>query len=350
MFPISHLRLSAQQVENPRARTPQELVAHMGALQAQDFAMSKWAIGCRIPGSTEADVEAALNKGEILRTHVLRPTWHLVAAADIRWMLELTAPHIKASMKSRNKALGISPEIFKKSRTCLEKALADGAHLSREELVREFQSHHLATDDNRASHLLAEAELDGVLCSGTVKGNAQTYALLPLRVPNSKTLLRDEALAELANRYFMSHGPATLADFAWWSGLPVKDARQALEAVKSRLVHETVDEKTFWWNPDLSAPKKSGVHLLPAFDEFIISYKDRGAALTAEHHSRAVSANGIFRPVWVADGQVRGLWKRTFKKNKVELTLEPFGAAVSDKTLAKAAARLGLFLGKEIGF
>lgn len=345
---VSRLRLSAQQIENSRFSAPGELVRYMGAIQAQDPVMCKWAVGCRVPGSTEKDVEAALDRGEILRTHVLRPTWHLVSPHDIRWMLELSAPHIKASMRARNKQLELTPSVFAKSHACLEKALGGGEHLTRDVLVNELQRLKIATHDNRAAHLFAEAELDGLICSGISKGKSATYALLSERAPEAKTRPRDEALAELAHRYFVSHGPATIDDFRWWSGLPAKDSRDALEMAKPRLAHETVDDTVYWMAPGLSAAPKTGVYLLPAFDEFIISYRDRSAALPAEHHGRAVSVNGLFRPVTVVNGRVTGLWKRLPGKGRATLELEPFGKAMPQSTLKKAAKELGRFWGIEV--
>lgn len=343
MLPISHLRLQAQQIENSRFGEPGELVKYMGAIQAQDFAMSKWAVGCRVPGSTEADVQAALDRGEILRTHVLRPTWHLVSAADIHWMLALTAPHIKASMRSLNKKLELTPELFVKSHRCLEKVLGRGEHLTRTEIKAELERVKINTADNRLSHLLAEAELDGLICSGVARGNTQTYAWLPERAPDPKKWTRDEALEELARRYFTGHGPAGLDDFRWWSGLPAKDARHAFETVKPTLAHEIIDGITYLWDASLSAPKKSGIHLLPAFDEFIISYKNRTASLATENHARAVSINGLFRPTVVGDGKVSGLWKPIPTKTGLSIETDFFDAVPKSSQPALTRAQKQYF-------
>jgi hypothetical protein len=327
------------------------MVGWMGAMQAQDYAMAKWAIGVRLPNSTDRAIETAINSGEVIRTHLLRPTWHLVSVDDIYWMLELTAPHIKASMKSRHKELGLAEIILRKSNTIIGKALRVGNHLTREELIAELGKAKIATDNNRASHLLAWAELNGIVCSGTTKSGKQTYAPLEERVPKTKRLTREEALATLAKKYFTSHCPATLHDFVWWSGLPVSDAKQALEMVKSHFISETIDSQTYWFTNFFSIPKtdKEGVYLLPAFDEFIISYKDRNASLPFENHNMTVSNNGIFRPVIVVNGQVTGIWKRTIKKDKVIVEMEFFKQP--DKTtkslIEKALIHYGHFLEKK---
>ncbi|MEW6108889.1 MAG: winged helix DNA-binding domain-containing protein [Nitrospirota bacterium] len=332
-------------------KTVKDIVGWMGAMQAQDYAMVKWAIGVRLPGSTVQVIETAINNGEIIRTHLLRPTWHFVSADDIYWMLELTAPQIKASLKSRHKELGLSETIFSKSNTIIEKALRGGKHLIREELAAELGKAKIATDDNRASHLLLRAELDGIVCSGATKGGKQTYALLEERVPKTKSLTKGEALAALAKKYFTSHGPATLQDFVWWSGLSVSDAKHALEMVKSDFISEIIDSQTYWLANLFSIPgtDKKVVNLLPAFDEFIISYKDRSVSLPFENHNKTVSNNGIFRPVIVVNGQVTGIWKRTIKNDKVIVETELFKQPnkTTKSLIEKASIQYGHFLEKK---
>jgi hypothetical protein len=316
---IPAIRLISQQIAGTKFKTAKDIVGWMGAMQSQDYTMSKWAVGARLPKSTDTLIQKALDKGEILRTHLLRPTWHLVSAENIDWMLELTSPQVKASMKSRNKELEITEALYTKSNKLLEKALADGKHLTREELVSKLEKANIAIDNNRAAHFLMQAELDGIICSGAVKDKKQTYALLSERVSKTKKLHREEALAKLAHTYFSSHCPATLKDFTWWSGLSITDARNALEMVQSDFISEKIGAETYWLTNSFSIPKKNLplVHLLPAFDEFIISYKDRTASLLLEHHKKTISDNGLFRPVIVVNGQVTGLWKRTIKKDKV---------------------------------
>ena len=310
---IANIRLINQQIAGTKFTSAKEIVAWMGAMQAQDYAMVKWAVGVRLPNSTEKMIEDALNKGEIIRTHVLRPTWHIVSADDLRWMLALTAPHIKAGMKSRQKQLGLTDTILAKSRKVIEKTLRDGNHSTREELIAVLNKAKINTDENRASHIFVAAELEGLICSGAEKNGKPTFSLLDEWVPATQPLGRDEALASLAKRYFTSHGPATLEDFNWWSGLSLGKSRRALEMVQHELSSEMVDEKTYWFADGGFKTKKSKF-LLPAFDEFIISYKDRSATLTFEDHKQAVSNNGMFHPTIVVNGETVGVWKRTIKK------------------------------------
>lgn len=348
---LAKMRLASQEIGGTKFATVKNVLDWMGAIQAQDFAMAKWAIGIRLPKSTEEGIRTAIDQGDILRTHILRPTWHFVSSDDIYWLLELTAQQIKVSFKSRNNQLGLTKSVLRKSNSVIEKALRDGIHLSREELIIELGKAKIATDENRASHLFAWAELEGLICSGaTIKGK-QTYALLEQRVLKKKLFLKDEALGTLAKKYLTSRCPATLHDFVWWSGLSVTNAKHALEMAGSEFIPETINSQTYWVNPSYSIPKitNENVFLLPAFDELIISYKDRSASLPTEATKKAVSSNGIFRAVVVVNGQVRGIWKRTVSKDRVIVDVELFESP--DKTLSshieEATEQYGHYLAKK---
>ena len=349
---IATTRLFSQQIAAPKFTTVKKIVGWMGALQAQDYEMVKWAVGVRLPNATEREVDDAINRGEIIRTHLLRPTWHLVSADDVYWLLALTSPHIKAKLKSRQKSLGLTGDIISKSFVVLENALREGVKLPFDELEAMLAGAGIATGDNRAYHLLVLAELDGIVCSGATQAGKPTYALLEERVPKTQPLVKEEALARLAERYFFSHGPATLRDFIWWAGLPVGDAKRAIEITKSDLISETIGSQTFWLAESASSAKTEHefVCLLPAFDEFIIGYNDRSASLPDKNFSKAVSSNGVFRPVIVVDGQVVGLWKRVVRKDKVVLETEMFKHLEKSTMTAvgNAAAQLGKFLEKKI--
>jgi hypothetical protein len=347
---IPSYRLANQQVVDSSCTTPKELLDIIGAIQAQDYAMARWAIGMRLPGSGEADVMDALDRGDILRTHLMRPTWHIVSAANIRWMLELTAPAIRSSMKSRLRELELSESVLSECNSILEKELSGGKHLTREELMAEMGKAKIATDGNRSSHILMNAELQGLICSGESKSGKLTYALLDERVPEKISLSHEEALSRLAGLYFQSHGPATLTDFIWWSGLTMKGASRALEGVRSSLLSETIGSNTYWMPQSMAerSSKKSGIILLPAFDEYVISYRDRSAVLSDEMHKKAVSENGLFRPVILLDGKAIGLWKRTIKKDKVRIEFE-FFQSPSSKMLSqvqKKAREFAKFIDK----
>jgi hypothetical protein len=349
---VAYIRLVSQQIEGTKHTTVKDIVGWMGGMQAQDLAMAKWAIGIRIPGSTAQVIESAINKGEIIRTHVLRPTWHFVSADDITWMLSLTAPKIKAAMNSRQKQLGLTEAIFSQSNTIMENALRGGKHLTREEILDEIRRAKISLDENRASHLLARAELDGIVCSGAIRNGKQTYALLEEWVPRIKPLDKEAALACLAKKYFTTRCPATLQDFIWWSGLPVSEAKRALEMIGPDFNSETIHSQIYWFPNSHSIPEaeKNPVHLLPAFDEYIISYKDRSAAIPFEEHNKAISNNGIFRPVVVVNGRVTGIWKRTIKMDKaiVETVLFTQPDSLTKSLIEKAAMQYGFFLGKKI--
>jgi len=349
---ISKYRLINQQIEESKFETAREIVAWMGAMQAQDFPMSKWAIGIRISNSTEKLIETAYNNGEIIRTHLMRPTWHMVSPDDIYWMLDLTAPKIKSSMKSRNNQLELTKEVFKKSNQLIEISLQKNKYLNRVELSSEFEKANIKTDNNRLSHLLMEAELDQIICSGPIINNKLTYSLLQERVPTKKPLTKDESLAELAKRYFISQGPATLKDFVWWSGLSAAEARQGLNLVQSSFLSETFDSEKYWFTNSISGYNfnSNSVQLLPAFDEFLIGYRDRSASIGQIHNIKAISNNGIFRPILVIKGKVVGIWKRNIKKDRLLLEIESF--IKINKSIKveinKAAKRIEHFLGKEV--
>lgn len=348
MTAIAQQRLHNQCITSTNFTTPNEVVAHLGAVQAQDYPMSKWAVGLRLPNATDENIEQAINKGSIVRTHILRPTWHLVAAQDIRWMLALTAPHVHQLVSSMYRQLELSGTLLNRTDAIIAKALEGNNHLTRAELMTELEKGGINTSDLRAAHLMFHAELNGLVCSGAMRGKQITYALMDERVPPAPTLTRDEALAELAKRYFMSHGPATLHDFVWWSGLKVSDARAGLEMVKSNLVSEKIGEQTFWLPNHFYPESQNSVHLLPAFDEFMVSYKDRTASLSPNNHQTAITGNGIFKPIVVINGQVEGIWKRSIQKDKVGIETSLFTDSFDKAVLTTAINQYAQFLGKKI--
>lgn len=349
---ISNLRLLNQGVTDSNTATAKDVVQRMGALQAQDYNMAKWALGLRMIQSTDEETETALNHGDIIRTHVLRPTWHFVSASDIYWMLELTAGRIKSSMNSRNRQLELSMDVFIKSFDILAKELLNGINLTREQIAEKLVVAGIKTDQNRLSHILMEAELEQLICSGQKAGNKLTYGLLRERVPVRITLSKDQSLAELAKRYFTSHGPATQKDFSWWSGLAAGDARKALEMIKSDLISETIGPEKYWFSSSTSplvAKTEPEFHLLPAFDEFLISYKDRTSSLELIHNRKAVSDNGIFRPVVVVNGKVVGIWNRIIRNDRVLIEIDFLRPTTKNNLIQaeKKALEYGMFLNKK---
>jgi hypothetical protein len=348
---ISILRSVNQQIVDPKFSAAKEIAFWMGALQAQDYQMSKWAFGSRLQNSTETDINKEIDSGGIIRTHLMRPTWHFVSSEDIRWILELTAPRIKSSMKTRDKQLELTESIYLKCNTIIERSLKKEMHLTREELISELRKAKIDVDNNRAAHILLRAELDGLVCSGKQKGQKPTYTILAEWAKENNKYYRDEALRELARRYFISHGPASIQDFTWWSGLTSTDSKLALELSKSSLISETIKDQTYWFADSFNnaSIKSDEILFLPAFDEFMISYTDRSASLPLLNKN-AISANGIFYPIIVVKGKVTGLWKRNIKKDKANIEIRLFkpGRTSSEITYKKALTKYSNFIGKKI--
>ena len=301
-----------------------DVINSMGAMQAQDFPMSMWALGCRTNGATLSSIIERFNKGEILRTHVMRPTWHLVSSENIRWMLQLTSPQVKTYTKTRDFQLGLDDKTIFNCIKVLEKHLEGNRYCTTDELKNIFAAEGVNTNENRLYHILMHAELNAVICSGVIKNKKQTYALLEERVPQMKELTTDEALCRLASMYFVSHGPASLKDFAWWSGLSMSLVKKSVGLLSGMLYETNVDGDIYYHVDQIRQKKNGNIVLLPAFDELIISYKNRNAVLLPENQSKAYTSNGIFKPVVVIDGQGVGTWKRIIKKNEIEIEISLF--------------------------
>ncbi len=343
---IASLRLNNQKLSGSAFKNPDEVVKWMGAVQAQDYAGAKWAVGQRMQNGTDAAIEKAIAKGSILRTHVLRPTWHFVTPKDIRWMIALTAPRIKAYSAGRRRQLGLTSAILARCNDALAKAL-QGKQLTRQETMEALQEAGIDTGEQRFVHILMEAELDMVICNGAKKDKQFTYALFDDRVPATKPLTYEEALAKLTLRYFTSHGPATAQDFGWWSGLAIVDIKKGLEEVKTKLNNEIIDGNTYWMpeNKTIIKNQKNDVYLLPAFDEYTVSYKDRSAALDAVHIPH--TSHGL-KPAIIIDGGIAGTWKPVLKKNTISIEtnpLIPFTKA-HHKAIEAAGDRYKEFLGR----
>jgi hypothetical protein len=352
---IAQQRLLNQRLASPAFEQPVDVVQWLGAVQSQDYAAAKWALGLRMHGAMDDAIEQAFAAGAILRTHVMRPTWHFVAPADIRWMLALTAPRVHAASAYQYRSLELDDAIFAHSNDTLAKALQGGRQLTRSELTSALKQAGIAADNLlRFTYLIMRAELDGVICSGARQGKQFTYALLEERAPQAKVFDRDEALAELSRRYFTSHGPATLQDFVWWSGLTTTDARNGLEMIKSQLLRETIDNQTYWFSSSMPPAQdcSQAAYLLPNYDEYIVGYTDRSAAVDAARTKHLdPRGNVLFSHIIVIDGRVVGTWKRTFNKDAVTLTpnlLTPLNEAET-RAFAAAIDRYGAFLGKPVG-
>ena len=322
---ITHIRVASQQLEQPRFESPKELVSWMGAIQAQEYEMAKWAIGIRLRSSSLEKVNEALYKGDILRTHVMRPTWHFVAAEDIRWMLMLSSERIKAAVMSYAKGhFGkIEKTLFTRCLDQIGKILEGYKSLTKQEIAEHFCCSGILVeaDNHRMTRFMVRAEQEGIVCSGEDKGGKYTYALLEERVPPVPEITKDEALARLARSYFRSHAPAVLQDFIWWSGLPVSEAKQAIYLIESELTAEQWNGQTWYVHEACrTRGKVSGrLHLLPSYDEYLLGYKDRTDVLPKEHYPKAFTNNGLFYPVILHEGQVIGNWSKSAKKGSASI-------------------------------
>jgi hypothetical protein len=346
-------RLVGQRLAGSAGGPPGEVVSWLVAVQAQDPWAARWAVGIRLgAGAASATtVEAALADGSILRTHVMRWTWQFVSPADARWLLALVAPRLFQAATARHRELGLDATTFRRSRAAFERALGGGEHLTRAEMASALGRARQPSEGPALSHLLASAELAGVICSGAPREGKATYALLDLRAPGARPAMpRQEALAELARRYARSRGPVTAADFGWWAGLTLEDARSGLAAAGSALVSERVGGETFWhWGQAEPGERRlpPSTQLLPAFDEYLVSYKDRSAMLDTRHARRVNAGGGLLGPTIVVSGQVVGTWRRTLTKRTVEIALSPFERPTAPvvRSVEAAAARYARFLG-----
>jgi hypothetical protein len=352
---IAAYRLHNQHLSHNHFNQAADVVRGLGAVQAQDFAGAKWAIGLRSDGLADPDVQRAFDDGSILRTHLLRPTWHFVAAEDIRWMLALTAPRVRAQIAYMDRQLELDRAIFKKSNAVLIKVLQGGKQFTRAEIEPAFQKARIPAGGQRLGHILMHAELDAVICSGPRRGKQFTYALLEERVPAAKAISRDESLAELVKRYFFTRGPATFKDFCVWSGLTMADARNGMEMVKTQFETEIIDNQTYYLaeTEPFNREKSPKAYLLPNYDEYFIGFKDRSAiAKIAEQAGVKKEDPAFLANIIILDGQVIGGWSRTLKKDGVivEASLITMLTEEEIRAVAQAAEQLGEFLGLPVAF
>jgi hypothetical protein len=348
---IANQRLINQHLVNPTLEKASEVVALLGAVQAQDYASAKWGLAQRTRAATDPEIEKEITAGAIVRTHILRPTWHFVAAADIGWMLALSAPRVHAANGYWYRWLEVDDALARRSRTALTRALRDGKQLTRAELGQALTKAKIQVKSaQRLACIVMRAELDGLICSGARQGKQFTYALLEEVVPRQRTFDRDEAMLELAKRYFSTRGPATADDFAWWSGLTKTDAKRAAESAASDLQRQSIDGRSYWFpGPARLTRRKTPIaHLLPNYDEYFIGFKDRGAfaqrlrAAGIEARTDALSGH-----ILAIDGQIVGGWGRTFRGKKAVIRLKPLQAltGAEDRSVGTAAKRFSEFLG-----
>ncbi len=340
-------RLANQHLVGAALNGPVEVVRHFAGMQAQDYYGAKWAVGQRC-GASDDEVDAAFDDGRILRTHLCRPTWHFVAAEDIRWMLRITAPRVHQANAFMNRSRGLDTKLLNRATDIIAKALVGGKHLERDELMALLGRSRIDTSEFRSAHFMMYAELEGVVCSGPRVGKQFTYALLEERVPKARELTQEQALAEITRRYFNSRGPATLHDLTLWSGLTMADARKGIAMVGKEFMRVEIGGKDNWF-PDSGGPRKvpaNAAHLVPNYDEYGIGYKDRSAFYDPEQ-ARAGRNNPVFRHLVLLNGRMIGTWDRTLAKRSVSIVDSLFVSptAAASRALEKAKARYARFLG-----
>jgi hypothetical protein len=341
-------RLRVHGIGAPVAASPADAVRHMAAMQAQDYHAALWAVGLRTADATLAQVEDAIARGEIVRTWPMRGTLHLLARDDVRWMVALLAPRVQAANAARlARDLGLDAATLARGRRVVEQALAAGTPVVRSELYARMEAAGIASANQRGLHLLNWLAHESVICQGPRHGKQPTFVLMDAWVPPSTPLARDEALHRLALRYLQGHGPATAADLAWWSGLTQKDAQQALASASSALQQETHDGTAWWCHADAPAPSRSrAAHLLPAFDEYLIGYRDRTPVLDAALTRRVFSVNGLVAATAIVDGRVAATWKRGTAAGD-DIALDPLRALedAEHAGIRRAVQRWRRFLG-----
>jgi hypothetical protein len=338
---IALLRLRQQRLTGAQFKTPAEMAEWFGAVQGQDYLGALWAFGLRIPGSTEASIERSIADRSIVRLTLMRGTIHFVPAVDLRWMLDLLRPRLLPLLRNglRYQRLEIDEETIERGKEVFARALEGGVALTREELAAALQRSGIDAGEYRFSSFLHHAQVDGLICHASRRGKQYTFALLDEWVPQNRQIEPDEALAELTRRYFTGHGPATLEDFAWWSGLTKSQAKAGLELVRSQLAEETVGGQTYYLAPDTSTPVEppGTAHLLPTYDEYLVAYVDRSAVLGGLHDAAWPRGNMLFSSTISVDGHIVGHWRRTLSRSSVSVETTPI-VPITETDRAEIAA------------
>ena len=346
---VALLRLVAQRLAGPPLPDAAAAVRWLTAVQAQDYPGALTSVALRTAGGTRASVEAALDAGEVVRSWPMRSTLHLVAAEDLGWLLELCGPRVLAGAAKRRATLGLEEAECERARELAVAALTGGGRLRRADLLRVFDDGGVPTAGQRGYHLLWYLAQTGTLCLGPTGGGEQLFVLTAEWVRAPRRLDRGEALAELALRFFRSHGPATVADLARWAGLTKTDVRAGLDVVRPHLLSLDVDGAEHLLDPgtpellDRFRTEARGTFLLPGFDELVLGYADRSCTVDPAFAERIVpGGNGMFRSTVVCDGRVVGTWRWTGSGARRRLTAEPFTEfdAASQEEIETRAATL----------
>lgn len=348
---IVQQRLSNQYITTSPAKTAGEVVSHLCAMQAQDYAGAKWSIGLRAPGLTDGMVEDAITNRAIIRISSIRGTLHFIAPEDVRWIANLIKPRLVASCGTFYKSLDLNEALFSSSHAIFRKALEGGKQLLRDELKAALDRKKIDTSGQRMNHFITRAGVDQVICCAPRRGKEFTYALLDEWLPPAEKRSKQEGLHTLALRYFTSHGPATAQDFAWWCGFTLTDVKAAIQAAGKTLQQVTFNNQAYWMAPGKeTAPAGSPLFLLPGFDEYYIGYSDRLLIGDEAILKKLIRPNGILQPIIVSNGSIAGNWKRTIHKNTLLLEAEPFAplSTARKKAMIQRSKDFGAFMGMPV--
>jgi len=338
---IIQLRLFNQGLSTISFGNPDQVVAHFGAMQAQDYSMALWAVGLRMKNPNRSVIENQINSGEIIRTHILRPTWHLVHQKDIRWMMELSSPNVKKATQYVDKKEGLTDELFLKAWKIIEQKFREVDNLTKEDIMSDLSEQQITVGNLLATQIIIRAELEMLLCNGEQKG---TYALFEKRVPIIDKISKPEAITKLAQVYFTSRGPATLKDFAWWSGLSMGDAKIGIAELDKRLAYFTFNDlKYYHFEIEGNIPQKTTFALLPCYDEYTVGYSEgRDIALPTDLDNSKIG-NGIFKPIILSGNEIAGTWRKSNKNPFVEIQKFSGNKKISAKNIKEHIRKINIF-------
>jgi len=345
---VAHRRLAAQHLSGPPLPDPHAVVRHLGAVQAQEYAMARWSLAQRSTGD-DAAVRRAVDDGTVVRTHALRPTWHFLAPEDLRWVQALTGPRVQVFNRYYERQSGIDDDEAARSVAAMRHALRGGNHLTRAELAAALATAGIEASGVRLAYLIMRAELDAVVVNGAQRGRQQTYALADERVPDGLALAGDDALAELLRRYVTSHGPVTVKDASWWSSLTLTQVRRGLALLSTEVTSEVVDGVAHWFVPgdEPARAPSPAVHVLQGYDEYFVAYTEsRGVTNVAGRTIVPANPNQVIQPL-VLDSQGIGWWRRVVERDRVvaELHLAVGLTGEQDAAVRAAFERLAAFVG-----
>lgn len=346
---ILALRLRNQQLLQPQFTKPADVVRHLGAMQAQDFLGVMWSIGTRVPDATEQEIEMAINKGEIVRSWPMRGTLHFMAPEDLRWMLRLMAPRVIKKMASRHQQIGLGEDVFAKSRKIIGNELKGDKQYTRAEMTEILQANGVDTEGQKAYHIMIHTAMLGDVCVGPRKGKQPTFVLVDEWIPPAAELTPGQSLAQIAERYFIGHGPATIKDFIWWTGLTTTEAKAGIALAGPKLTSQIIDDAEYWMSSgviDNISPHDGEALLLPGFDEYMLGYTDRSLQL-GPASSYIKPKNGVFDSTIVVNGTVVGVWRRTLKAREVVIALTFFQKLTLDQetSVRRKAEQYAAFVG-----